>query len=131
MPKGVGGSSAVCTGGLDATLRGRRRGRGFLIFTTLLRECGCWERSALRSRLGWGRSPPPQKLLPGLPPSVSLPLLELWLMNWRCDFFSCWGIVFCAKCMSSKASTLLPTDAMHGWPLRQNLEKPMEMYPWG
>ena len=77
-----------------------------------------------------GKESPP-KFLPGLPPSVSLPLLELWLVNWRHDFFSCWGIVFCAKCMSSKASALLPTDAMHGWPRRQNLEKPMGMYPWG
>lgn len=82
-----------------------------------------------------GGVPPPappapcKKFLPGLPPSVSLPLLELWLMNWRFDFFSYWGIVFCAKCMSSKASTLLPTDAMHGWPLGQNLEKPVETYP--
>lgn len=106
----------------------------FLIFTIVLRECGCWERSALRSCLGGEESllpTPRKKFLPGLPPSVSLPLLELWLMNWRFDFFSYWGIVFCAKYMSSKASTLLPTDAMHGWPLGQNLEKPVETYPWG
>lgn len=31
----------------------------FLIFTILLRECGCWERSALRSCLGGEESLPP------------------------------------------------------------------------
>lgn len=37
--------------------------------------------------LRWGRSPPPPKFPPRLPPSVSLPLLELCLMNWRFFFF--------------------------------------------
>lgn len=48
VPKGVGGgvvASAIYTGVLDPALRGGSRGGCFLIFT-ILRKCGCWERSA-------------------------------------------------------------------------------------
>ena len=44
MPKGVGGSSAVCTGGLDATLRGRRRGGAVSNFHHPLEGKECFEK---------------------------------------------------------------------------------------
>ena len=85
VPNGVGGIGRVHRRSGPGP-KGRKEREGVSHCCHPLEGVWLLGKECFEKLLRWGRSPPPPKFPPRLPPSVSLPLLELCLMNWRFFF---------------------------------------------